>query len=283
MDSLHEHLNSMDSNIQFIIEKEKDSHLPFLDILLSQDTDGSISTSVYRKPTHTDQYLHFLLHHPVAHKWSVVKTLMSRAEDLSSSTVNRVKEEKHMVEALQRNGYPKGFIQRQTCLHAEKAAQQNSETHVTLTLPYIGGLSQSIRWIFSPLAIRVLFRPFKTLKQELVHPKDPVPVSKRKGVIYSIPCAECPQTYTGPTGRSLDPCLQKHCWALKKRDVTCSAVAEHVFEAGHQVDLSKVSAIDYHPHTQTCCLLESCHIQHHQALLNREKGSMPGLYATLLD
>ena len=71
-----------------------------------QDSDGSISTSVYRKPTHTDQYLHFQSHHPVAHKWAVVKTLMGRAEDLSS-TVNRVEEEKHVVEALQTNGYRK--------------------------------------------------------------------------------------------------------------------------------------------------------------------------------
>ena len=46
--------------------------------------------------------------------------------------------------------------------------------------------------------------------------------------------------------------------ALKKGDVTTSAVAEHVLEAGH-----KASVIDY-------CLLESWHIQHHQAPLNRE-------------
>ena len=44
----------------------------------------------------------------------------------------------------------------------------------------------------------------KTLKQELVHPKDPVPVSKRKGVICSIPCAECPRTYIRKTGSRPD-------------------------------------------------------------------------------
>ena len=75
---------------------------------------------------------------------------MGRAEGLSSSTMNHV-EEKHMVQALQRNGYPKGFIQRQTCLRAGRAAQQGKETRATLTLPYIGGLSEPIRWILSPL------------------------------------------------------------------------------------------------------------------------------------
>ena len=42
-----------------------------------------------------------------------------------------------------------------------------------------------------PLAIQVTFRPFRTLRQELVHPKDPVPANHRKGVVYSVPCAEC--------------------------------------------------------------------------------------------
>ena len=124
------------------------------------------------------------------------------------------------------------------------------------------------------------FCPFKTLKQELVHPKDPVAVSKRKGVIYSIPCVECP---CGLRDHWTCACKNIRSRALKKGNVTGSAVAEHAFEAGHQVDLSKASVIDYHRHTQTRCLLESWLIQHHQAPLNREKGIMPRLYATLLD
>ena len=39
---------------------------------------------------------------------------------------------------------------------------------------------------------------------------------------------------------------------------------------------------DCHPLTQTRCLLKSWHIQHHQAPLNRERGSMPGLLFHLL-
>ena len=57
-----------------------------------------------------------------------IRTLIGRAEGLSSSTVNRVEEEKHVVEAFQRNSYPKGFIQRQTCLCAGRVAQQDSRT-----------------------------------------------------------------------------------------------------------------------------------------------------------
>ena len=130
----------------------------------------------------------------------------------------------------------------------------------SVTLPYISGLSKSIRRVLAPLAIQVTFRPYRTLRQELVHPKDPVPANRRKGVVYSIPCAECPRTYIGQTGRSLDHRLREHRRALKNGDVGSSALAEHVFSANHQVDLSKAMVIDTHNHTQTRCMLESWHI-----------------------
>ena len=59
---------------------------------------------------HTNQYLSFISYHPMAHKVAVVRTLMTRASALSSSGVERVDEEKKIVEALQQNGYPLGFV-----------------------------------------------------------------------------------------------------------------------------------------------------------------------------
>ena len=47
--------------------------------------DGSVSTSVYCKPIHMDRYLDLISHHPPLCKVSVVKTLFSRANVLSSS------------------------------------------------------------------------------------------------------------------------------------------------------------------------------------------------------
>ena len=83
-------------------------------------------------------------------------------------------------------------------------------------------------------------------------------------------------------GRCQEQRLAEHRRALRKGDVLASAVAEHVFVSGHQMDLSKARVVDSHPHTQTRCLLESWHIQREQAPLNREKGTLPGLYTTVL-
>ena len=227
VDSFHDHLNTIYPCIQFTIERESDGQLPFLDILLNREEDGSISISVYRKATHRNQYLCFHSHHAAAHKQAVVR----------SSGVSRVQEEKLVSQALQGNGYPKGFIHRHTCPQPDQRTPRDQVARGAGTLPYISGLSESICRVLAPLAIQVTFHPYRTLRQELVHPKDPVPANRRKGVVYSIPCAECPRTYIGQMGRSLDHRLREHRWALKNGDLGSSALAEHVFSSNHRVDL----------------------------------------------
>ena len=77
------HINSINHNIQFILERE--GHISFLDVKIMHNDDGSLFTKVYHKPTHTDQYLQFSSHHPTAHKQAVVSTLLKRATSHCSS------------------------------------------------------------------------------------------------------------------------------------------------------------------------------------------------------
>ncbi|XP_067665035.1 uncharacterized protein [Haliotis asinina] len=51
---LFNHLNDQHPRIKFTMETETNQHLPFLDVSLHTTADG-LRTSVYRKPTHTDQ------------------------------------------------------------------------------------------------------------------------------------------------------------------------------------------------------------------------------------
>ena len=98
------------SSIQFTLECEKDRHLPFLDLNVSRGVQGSLETSVYRKPTHTDKYLAFDSHHPICDKKSVAKTLLRRADCLPSSIDSKVEERKYVSNVLKTNGYIKTFL-----------------------------------------------------------------------------------------------------------------------------------------------------------------------------
>ena len=81
-----QHINSVDPAIQFTVEDTKeDGTIPFLDTIVKPDTDGKLSTTVYRKPTHTDQYLQWDNHHHLSAKCSVISTPIHRAKTVCSN------------------------------------------------------------------------------------------------------------------------------------------------------------------------------------------------------
>ena len=101
------HLNSVEPSIQFTLKREKDRHLPFLDLNVSRGVQGNLETSVYRKPTHTDKYLAFDSHHPICHK-KVCN--LRRADCLPSSLDSKTEERKYVSNVLKENGYTKTFL-----------------------------------------------------------------------------------------------------------------------------------------------------------------------------
>jgi len=86
---------------------EQNWKLPFLDLLLIRTDNDGLKFLVYRKPTHTDQYLNFSSHHLTEHKLSVIKTLMDKSQSLVSDVVSREREEGHVENAQRMCGYPR--------------------------------------------------------------------------------------------------------------------------------------------------------------------------------
>ena len=123
-----DHLNSVDDDIKWTTEDEVEMKAPlegsatageedtpvrveralaFLDTwTVVVESDGSISMKVFRKDTHTDQYLNFSSNHPVEHKKGVLRTLRNRADRLVSDEMELGMEKEHIRKALQVNGYP---------------------------------------------------------------------------------------------------------------------------------------------------------------------------------
>jgi len=63
LNSFLDHLNNISPHIQFTMELEKDGSLPFLDVLVSRKSNGTLTDQVYYKKNHTGRYPH-------AHCWS---------------------------------------------------------------------------------------------------------------------------------------------------------------------------------------------------------------------
>ena len=62
---------------------------------------------MYRKPTHTDQYLQWDSHHNLAAKYSVLSTLTHRKKPVCTGPELLKKEIQHIRKALTKCKYPK--------------------------------------------------------------------------------------------------------------------------------------------------------------------------------
>ena len=108
-----QHINSVDPAIKFTVEDNKeDGSIPFLDTIVKPEENGSLSITVYRKPTHTNQYLQWDSQHNLSAKFSVINTLSHRAKTVCSNPDLLKQEKEHLRKALTKCKYPKvGFGQ----------------------------------------------------------------------------------------------------------------------------------------------------------------------------
>ena len=168
-------MNLVEPSIQFTLEREKDRHLPFLDLNVSRGVQGNLETSVYRKPTHTDKYLAFDSHHPICHKKSVAKTLLRRADCLPSSLDSKAEERKYVSNVLKANGYTKTFLRNcQKPVTNSNALDEREPATGFAVIPYIQDVTEPIKRILNSHNVKVAQKPFQTLGHIFAKPKEPV-------------------------------------------------------------------------------------------------------------
>ena len=105
-------LNKIHEKTNFTAEEEYDETLPFLDCLLTRAVEGNIKTSVYKKATHTGQYINYYSHQPKSVKTSVIKTLTKRAKLLCSEKDDLENELHYITTTMELNDFPRNLIQK---------------------------------------------------------------------------------------------------------------------------------------------------------------------------
>ena len=94
--------------MKFTVEDNKeDGSIPFLDTTVKPEADGTLSITMYRKPTHTDQYSQWDSHHHLSAKFSVIHTLSHRATTVCSKPELLQQEKDHLRKPLTKCKYPK--------------------------------------------------------------------------------------------------------------------------------------------------------------------------------
>ena len=289
-EELLHHLNGVRPTIKFTVEQEEDGTLPFLDTLLRRREDGSLDVSIYRKPTHTDQYLHFESHHPTHVKRGVVRCLHDRAREIISTQDNLQKEVDHLARVLKQNGYPANFIRdastppmQETADTSGRDEEQEREKEPLVVIPYVAGMSEDIRRVCRKFNIRVVFKSGRTLRSMLTKVKDTLPLGKQSNVVYRIPCS-CGQVYIGETKRRLETRLKEHRDACERGMMEKSAVAEHAWENHHPIDWEETTVLD-RGRGQELLLKEALHIQMtpSEERFNRDGGlEVPGCWIAVM-
>ena len=169
-----EHLNGVDTSgsIKFTYEVEDGGSIAFLDTLIDRREDGSLKLRVYRKKTHTNQYLSFKSHHPLHQKLGVVRTLLDRCENLVTEERDKISEKETISSALQICGYPTWTMKNVEEKIADKREKnenrKKTKTHTDVdqdknrgmvVIPYVSGVSEKLARIFKKRRVSTAIKP----------------------------------------------------------------------------------------------------------------------------
>ena len=273
MNEFHSHLNSIDPHLQFTIELEENQRLSFLDTITTR-SNGQVIVDIYRKPTHTDKYLHYDSHHPTQHKLSVLNTLLDRAEKIPSTTKGKRRERKHVFKVLRHNGYPSKFLKsydnkrkhhhlvntnansRTTDVN-NRAYPADYSTSNLVILPYIKGVTEKIYRALKKENVKVCYKPTNTLSQLFTKPKDKSPPEQTNGVVHKICCEDCDFVYYGQTDRALITRIKEHKRAVSHSD-QYSKIAKHAEHYDHRFDFDNATIVYKTKNIRERLFLEAC-------------------------
>jgi len=154
-----QHLNRQHPQIQFTMEMEADNQISFLDVSVKRNA-GTFATKVYRKPTHTDLYLHITIQVWNQEQWDAWE--VDWAETICVDETSREEELAHLRDTFWGNGYPDGIVTNNLIKPPRTTLPSDEEQPTTnppnLFLPYIQGLSENIQNRCRKMGIRIVFK-----------------------------------------------------------------------------------------------------------------------------
>ena len=282
VDELTTHINSIEPAIQFTREEETEQQsLAMLDTVTTRGDQGKLSFTVYRKPTHTDQYLQFDSNQPLQHKLGVIRTLHHRCQMICSDEDAKIKELEHLQKVLTVSGYTRAAWDTATTprdtTNTDGATHTSAQHKGSICLPYAGHTTEAVARLIRKTGVKVHIKPYNTIRQRLVHPKDKHPIMNQAGAVYRIGCDNCDAVYVGETERVLEARIKEH-------HRSSSPVGHHMDYNKHKFTEANVSVLHKEANWYRRGVAEAIRIHQHAPTLNRgrERHTLSKIYESIV-
>ena len=249
-------LNSLHSCINFKYEKEENNCLPFLDTLVIRNHNSPKPMfRVYRKPTHSNSYIHAFSHHSNSTKIGTMTNIFLRAYQICSPEFLN-DEINYINEVFKSLAFNEIFIHKahmaaRTSFYRASNVVVNRDFSKVLVLPPIKD-SNLLKQVTKDLNIPIVNKSTNTLKQKFNHNSSD---NANRPAIYYIPCQSCPLGYIGET-IDLDRRMGQH-QNDKRNFNTNNAIVKHCIDTNHAVNIKNKIVLHSESDTHKRKLIES--------------------------
>jgi len=241
-------LNGFHPSVQFTHQPEADDSLPFLDVRVirslskkkeeqnkkeeeeeeEQEPTFIFDTTIYRKETFTGLMTNWHSFVPFSYKKASVVSMIQRALSVCSTYDLLDVELWEIRRICQENGYPAGFVDTRIGIGLTKYLNKDTvepkppvagceKRRMFVEIPFIGKQTDLMKKKIDRLAakvrpdldIRFFAKPPRSV-QTYFPTKDPVPKHLQTGVVYSVSCKDCGDTYVGKTIRQCGRRICEH-------------------------------------------------------------------------
>lgn len=278
--------NSFHHRLQFTMEVEQDGAIPFLDVLVSRDSQGYVCTDWYHKPSWSGRYCNFASNLPIQYKKNTISMLTRKAITLSHPSFHQ-KNLEIVKKTLVEYSYPVKLVDEimgRTVMKLSQpppppATHDDASVPSYISIPYDKIFFGKVRDLLAPYNIKVVARPHTTLRSLFfTRLKDKVDKALRSNVVYKITC-ECDALYIGNTKQHLKKRFTQH----KHGSATHSALSKHLQESNHNINFDDVKILCTENNEKIRDVMEMIYIRSHNCLnLQTDTATLSKCYNHLI-
>lgn len=243
LEKLHNYLNTLAPKLKFTLEIEQDNRINFLDLTLEKNN-NKFDYKIYRKPTTSDQTIHFSSFHPYSQKMAAYNSLVYRLLKVPLSTSNYENELKIIKHIATANGYRSNLIDKLVAKKRDKIRNTgNNEQPINnnesmnsskfVCVEYSHNIDHGLKKTLNNQNIKLTFRTTNKIRN-ILQPKTTNNDKYRRSGVYRIKCSDCTSVYVGQTGRAFKTRYKEH-YPAPKTTKQKSSFAQHLVDHGHDI------------------------------------------------